>query len=202
MIQISVGVISAFAVIWAAIQTWSWNRRNGRMEIDITTILNLFVICCGHLADAFFIVCFGGSLFWLIFFKKQSVVHVLLPDSTQQRLVRDLLISAFALKIVDILKLLWRQSSVDIFFIDWERPRARNAIHPPNDRSRGGGDSSQKADDRSESVSIWRSYFVANEWNEIQTTRKVSMPFQIIAALLFLEVRFTLTLSWLTVILM
>lgn len=39
-----------------------------------------------------------------------------------------------------------------------------------------------------ESVSIWRTYFIANEWNEIQTTRKVHMATQIIATIFFLEV--------------
>lgn len=37
-------------------------------------------------------------------------------------------------------------------------------------------------------VSIWRTYFVANEWNEIQTIRKIDPTFQVIAVLFFLEV--------------
>lgn len=37
-------------------------------------------------------------------------------------------------------------------------------------------------------VSIWRTYFVANEWNEIQTTRKINPTFQVMAVLFFLEV--------------
>ena len=37
-------------------------------------------------------------------------------------------------------------------------------------------------------VSIWRTYFVANEWNEIQTTRKICPLFQIFVTLLFLKV--------------
>ncbi|CAL8079935.1 unnamed protein product [Orchesella dallaii] len=196
-VKISVGVISALAVIWAAIQTWSWNRRNGRVEVDIETIVNLFITSCGHLADAFFIVCFGTALYWFIFFKKQAVVHVMLPDPLQERLIRDLLISAFALKIVDILKLLYRQSNIDIFFIDWERPKARSTIQAPNERSSraAGGDSAVKSEiglamyhDKNESVSIWRTYFVANEWNEIQTSRKINIPAQIILSLFFLEV--------------
>lgn len=40
-------------------------------------------------------------------------------------------------------------------------------------------------------VSIWRTYFVANEWNEIQTIRKISPTFQIMAVLFFLEVHVT-----------
>lgn len=37
-------------------------------------------------------------------------------------------------------------------------------------------------------VSIWRTYFVANEWNELQTIRKISPTFQTMAVLFFLEV--------------
>lgn len=41
-------------------------------------------------------------------------------------------------------------------------------------------------------VSIWRTYFVANEWNEIQTIRKINPTFQIMAVLFFLEVNLVL----------
>lgn len=37
-------------------------------------------------------------------------------------------------------------------------------------------------------VSIWRTYFIANEWNEIQTVRKINPLFQVLAVLFFLEV--------------
>lgn len=99
IIQIAIGVISSLSVIWAAIQTWGWNRRNGKIEIDIETIINLLVSCFGSIADSFFIVCICTALYWFIFFKKQVAVHVLLPQITQEKLVRDLIISAFALKV-------------------------------------------------------------------------------------------------------
>lgn len=39
-------------------------------------------------------------------------------------------------------------------------------------------------------VLFWRPYFVANEWNEIQTMRKISLPLQLIACIFVLEVVF------------
>jgi hypothetical protein len=98
-VKISIGVLSAFAVLWSAIQAWSWNRRNGQVEIDLTTISNLLITSCGNLADIFFIVCFGTGMFWFVFFKHQVAVHVFLPDPHQEKLIRDLLISAFCLKV-------------------------------------------------------------------------------------------------------
>ncbi len=63
---------------------------------------------------------------------------------------------------------------MDIFFLDWERPRGQAS------------DPSQKGAEAP--VSIWRTYFIANEWNEIQTTRKINHLFQIFAVVFFLHV--------------
>jgi len=70
------------------------------------------------------------------------------------------------------------QSSVDIFLIDWERPQG---IVVPAGGS--GGDCTREVP-----VSIWRTYFVANEWNEIQTARRINPIFQYFAAIFFLSV--------------
>ncbi|OXA59378.1 Meckelin [Folsomia candida] len=187
-VKISIGVLSALAVLWSAIQAWSWNRRNGQLEIDLTTISNLLITACGNLADIFFIVCFATTTFWFVFFKEQVAVHVLLPDMYQERLVRDLIISAFALKIVAIIELIRKQSNIDIFFVDWERPKVTSTVQPKPMESENKPDKLGTGLNSDESVSIWRTYFIANEWNEIQTTRKVHMATQIIATIFFLEV--------------
>lgn len=109
---------------------------------------------------------------------------------------------------VQFLHKLYLQVSVDIFLIDWERPRSK-----PNRSVQGtdlitlsfceiiielvcfqlrlfsavSGVGDTKHD--SSPVSIWRTYFVANEWNELQTIRKICPTFQIMAVLFFLEVR-------------
>ncbi|KAK7881077.1 hypothetical protein WMY93_032327 [Mugilogobius chulae] len=57
-----------------------------------------------------------------------------------------------------------------MFFIDWERPRNKSTTKA----TQAGGDI--KLDPAP--VSIWRTYFVANEWNEIQTIRKICPTFQ------------------------
>jgi len=69
------------------------------------------------------------------------------------------------------------QSYIDIFFIDWERPPGK--VVPIG----GGGACSYELP-----VSVWRTYFVANEWNEIQTVRKINPIFQYFVVVLFLSV--------------
>ena len=72
----------------------------------------------------------------------------------------------------------FHQVKTDIFFVDWERPRGK--VSSTGD---AGGQKGSEAP-----VSIWRTYFVANEWNEIQTTRKTNPFFQIFCTLFFLVV--------------
>lgn len=92
--------------------------------------------------------------------------------------------------------MLFRQVDVDIFFIDWERPKARNAIPSPSIRSKsaGSGKMSEAGNNNGEksegNVSIWRTYFIANEWNEIQSVRKIHVAIQIIVTIFVLEVSY------------
>uniref|UniRef100_A0A1X7SQ26 Uncharacterized protein n=1 Tax=Amphimedon queenslandica TaxID=400682 RepID=A0A1X7SQ26_AMPQE len=71
---------------------------------------------------------------------------------------------------VQIIYLIWKQTSVRIFLIDWEKPK-------------GAGQAKDTTVPITSTVSIWRTYFVANEWNEIQTNRKLnSFCFDVVAA--------------------
>uniref|UniRef100_A0A671LTD4 Transmembrane protein 67 n=1 Tax=Sinocyclocheilus anshuiensis TaxID=1608454 RepID=A0A671LTD4_9TELE len=148
-------------------------------ENQFSTIMTFLVFYAGDLANVFFIITVGTGLYWLIFFKAQLFVSVLLPLPAQEERFVVYVGCAFALKTVQFLHKLFVQLSVDIFFIDWERPRGKASKHVE-----GSGEAKSQAS----SVSIWRTYFVANEWNEIQTIRKINPTFQVIAVLFFLEV--------------
>lgn len=63
-------------------------------------------------------------------------------------------------QILSVAAMIRQQLRVDLFFIDWEKPRR------VLDR---GGESEELAP-----VSCWRTLFVANEWNELQTVRYTS----------------------------
>ncbi len=62
--KISVGVMSVFAVLWAAMETWSWSRRSGKVSIDPITLVKLVAFTCGTLAHVFLAVFFFASLYW------------------------------------------------------------------------------------------------------------------------------------------
>uniref|UniRef100_A0A8C7MKR2 Transmembrane protein 67 n=1 Tax=Oncorhynchus kisutch TaxID=8019 RepID=A0A8C7MKR2_ONCKI len=172
--DIALGVLGGVSVLYSLVKTASWKRRIGSPLIDMETVLKFLLFYAGDLANVFFFITVGTGLYWLIFYKAQHFVSVLLPlPGLQEERFVAYVGSAFALKTVQFLHKLIQQLSVDIFFIDWERPR---------------GKANKTIQGTPSPVSIWRTYFVANEWNEIQTIRKISPTFQIMAVLFLLEV--------------
>lgn len=68
-ITIAVCILSAAAVVYTVIETWSWARRAGRLAIDFLTLIKLVLFACGNVANAIFVVVIGSSIWWLVFFK-------------------------------------------------------------------------------------------------------------------------------------
>lgn len=110
-----------------------------------------------------------------------------------------LLIVSFTLKLIDVIHLVFTQSSYDIFFIDWERPKAHARLIDEADDAepmlksgvvaRGQKDKQVQQDIKDyNKISCWRTLFVANEWNELQTFRKINPTIQLIGVLFFLKV--------------
>ncbi len=73
------------------------------------------------------------------------------------------------LKCIDLVHLFVSQCTIDIFFIDWERGRRSGTDNAKGDAK------AAKAAALKDTPSIWRTYFCANEWNEIQTYRKLNI---------------------------
>ncbi|KAH0517635.1 Meckelin [Microtus ochrogaster] len=177
--DIALGVLGGLAVLSSLLKTAGWKRRIGSPMIDLQTVMKFLVYYAGDLANVFFIVTVGTGLYWLIFFKAQKSVSVLLPMPAQEERFVTYVGCAFAMKALQFLHKLISQITIDIFFIDWERPKGKvlKAVE-----GEGGVRSATVP------VSIWRTYFVANEWNEIQTVRKTNPLFQVLSTLFFLEV--------------
>ena len=201
------GSLSGVAFIWTLIRTWNWNRRAGKLAVDLVTLFKFAMFLVGSVANAAFLTLIGFCIFWFIFYKGQSVAILFLPTKVQERMFMILMIIALALKILDMLYLVLLQSSYDIFFIDWEKPKTNGVVEfaqrierPPKPASRliGGKSvdetemepipaSSDTQPSRSHDVSCWRTLFVANEWNELQTFRKTNQTFQIVFLLFLLK---------------
>ena len=91
-------------------------------------------------------------------------------------------------QVFQVVYLMWTQCTVDIFFMDWERSRGvlvnRNLTSVPK---------GARPDSVPTPVSIWRTYFVANEWNEIQSSRSINHRLLLVIVLLFLQASSSIT---------
>ncbi|XP_038662201.1 meckelin-like [Scyliorhinus canicula] len=177
--DIALGVLGSLAVFIAMLETSSWRRRSGLEFIDVVTIVKYFAYFAGALSNTFFLVTFGTGVYWLIVYKgQQSTVEVTLPPAGG-KIETDFIIyvsCAFGLKALELIHILIVQVTVSIFLIDWEKPKGRPLPKPAANKS------------TPSSVSIWRTYFIANEWNEIQTKRKINPILQIFIIILLLEI--------------
>lgn len=180
--QVAISVLSAFAVLYSGLRTWVYYKRTGRDALDLVSLLRFCLFSCGNLANVFFLVAFCATVHTFIFYKGQNVIHLLLPGSEEETTIQNFIIVAFSLKFVEILTLIYDQINVDIFLIDWERPKPQDSVPRPNATPRCA----------EESVSVWRSLFVANEWNEIQTKRKINLMLHMVILAFFLKVRISI----------
>ncbi|KAJ8042251.1 Meckelin [Holothuria leucospilota] len=176
--SISLGVLSALAALYGLLKSNAWRRRSGLIYIDIKTMFKFVAFTFGLLGNVFFAVIFCYSLYWLLFFKKQDVFNVVLPTRIQESAFIAYVVMAFIFKGFDVLHLFAVQCTTDIFLIDWERSRGR--LVQANDSTVSKGNQAP--------ISIWRTYFVANEWNELQATRKSHVGLQLLTTLFLLEV--------------
>ncbi|XP_075682080.1 meckelin isoform X2 [Rhinoderma darwinii] len=174
--NVALGVLGGLAVLWSLLKTAAWKRRIGSQVIDLQTVIQFLILYAGVLANVFFAVTVGTGFYWLLLFKGQQHVSVLLPLPDDENTFITYVACAFALKTLQFLHTLFSQLSMHIFFIDWERPKNKPL------KSEGVPKSSIFP------VSIWRTYFIANEWNEIQAVRKINPLFQVLVVLFFLEI--------------
>ncbi|XP_061531241.1 meckelin-like isoform X1 [Phycodurus eques] len=205
VIDTAAGVLAGVVALLSVLKTASWQRRMASAAIDLRIVWTFVLFYAGDVANVLVLVTVATGLYWLTIHKAQQQVSVVLPLPHQEKHFVTYVICAFALKVsqwtddpraseakaVQFLHKLTVQLSVDVFFIDWERPRTT--------ASRTAAGTTQQKRDLSP-VSIWRTYFVANEWNEIQTVRKIRPTFQIMAVLFFLEAldfwKLTLRAPW------
>eukprot|EP00042_Codosiga_hollandica_P036955 m.287014 g.287014 ORF g.287014 m.287014 type:complete len:974 (+) comp55006_c0_seq2:130-3051(+) len=179
---IACGVFAGVTIVWFIVTILHWRRRDRRVYIDFKTVVKTLDVLLGTFSFFLVWILIIASLYWLIFFKGQSTVYLLLPLSSQDDLFGPLLNLAFWSKLFQVLLLIYEQTNVDVFLIDWEKPRVRAAESSTDTLA-------------SPPVSIWRTYLIANEWNELQSFRKIDVKFLLFAVLFFLVVADALALS-------
>ena len=126
-------------------------------------LVHILMLLAHTFVVVFFPFVFCMSAYWFVFFKLQDTVFILLP-ANDEFLIEDneyyfytaMFHALFWTQTVYLLYVIYQQCSTDIFLVDWEKSKSPN-----------------------QDVSVWRTLMVANEWNEMQTSRKTSLEFSL-----------------------
>ena len=164
----SVIVITLVLLITALIRTYGWMRRQQDMILGMSAAVRYLIYYFNHVSNVFvlFDVIFCGVFY--VFFKHQASVEYLLPED--YRYITGTLYAATAMKACVVAYRIFEQTNADIFVIDWER--SKGAL---------------KTTDKEVSVSMWRSTFIANEFNEMQLLRGFHVLIHMFIVAAFLE---------------
>ncbi|KAL3668134.1 hypothetical protein V7S43_006997 [Phytophthora oleae] len=167
------------------LQTFNWYRRSIRNEIVENAMCRVLWAMISYAASIFapvsFFVMFVMFSYLFTIFRLQSSTVLMLPEVNYDPLARDdeyylfrvLLPLSFFCQLVTVFRQVYRQTQLQLFFIDWEKPRASivdidsaKPTHAP--------------------ISVWRLILVVNEWNKLQTVRKTSLRFTLVFLLFLL----------------
>ncbi|KAL7039251.1 hypothetical protein ACKWTF_009846 [Chironomus riparius] len=190
--QIILPIFILIAFFNALMCTFIYKISQQKMEYDLSILLNFIINLMANVSNAFFIFILIFIAYVFFVYKTQSsVVKIMLPLEREEAVIEILLVFAIIFKIVKLMKLFYDMITLDIFFIDWERPKVYNTsdhfFHGSN-KSHPGTPSITSSfkptlsspSPTNDCVSAWRNYFVANEWQELITKRKVSVQLHII----------------------
>lgn len=143
------------------------NDNNARCTyIFVKSLINLIDI----FSTLFFWFLFALTGYWFIFFKLQERVYCFLPglDTYETNFKQfDILFAAVAAAkfVLVLFKIIFEQSTLNYFLIDWERPKAEDL---------------KEGDVNRREVNAWRSLFLLNELNDLQSYKLIRTDFTLI----------------------
>lgn len=200
------------AILWL-VALLNFNRKSTRTAdervLDFALLFRAVVLLWESFARVFFwyLIVFTG--YYFVFFKLQDEVFTLLPSvhdpvHDDYRRFELVLIMVVTGQVLSVANSIWRQCTVDIFFVDWEKPRGHMlrsgqqydadnqdqrslvggadpaANDPPHDPEAG-------KHPQAAPISVWRTIFVANEWSELQIERRIHVGFTLLLLVVILE---------------
>ncbi|UXI19133.1 GTP-binding protein 5 [Sarcoptes scabiei] len=210
-LDLSIIFIAIAMILWSIFRTWVMLNRlsldgwNSKLSVYYL-VLNLSIAFSNVAIIAVLIMATSQT----IVFKFQSALHALMFTEQQEKCFLWILLASFACKVFEFIHKFYRSQSIEIFFIDWEKSRSKdsdqqqqhwkNSIRTDKERSsalskfsrlRNSCNSKWSIDshpfDSINNVSVWRIYFIANEWSELITRRRINLGLHLIILLSVLK---------------
>ncbi|XP_031367757.1 meckelin [Apis dorsata] len=108
-------------------------------------------------------------------------------------MIKTFTVIAFFSKFIEILGFICQYWNIDIFFIDWEQPKIINNQFDKQKTENSISKISTQIMNKDSNfdnlpISIWRTYFIANKWLNLQTKRKINIMIQLLAVLCIFQI--------------
>lgn len=184
-LHLFITIFGSLSILWAVLRTWVWMKRSGN-DFNAQTFLVFIVKAASCLANTFALIVLCFVVTQLVIFKYQTIIHVTMLTEDQENVLIVYFLIAFLLKLLQVAIKIIVIGTVDIFFVDWER--SSQVAHPTGNSA--GKQHKNGVLENGPSVTIWRSYFIANEWFELCTYRRINMAVHVFALIICLEVHF------------
>ena len=99
MFQITVGVLSIFAIILSLLKAWIYCKRNLANELNISLLLWFLTYCLSYIGNVLLLVTISTCICTFIFYKGQTVLHIPLPNDVDEMTIHLCTIIAFCFKV-------------------------------------------------------------------------------------------------------
>uniref|UniRef100_A0AC35TMU8 GpcrRhopsn4 domain-containing protein n=1 Tax=Rhabditophanes sp. KR3021 TaxID=114890 RepID=A0AC35TMU8_9BILA len=194
-LEIAFAFFFCLTVLYSVVQAYSWGKRSGKSVAEISTMIQFIFIECNILSNVILAIVAAVAIGLTISYKKQqSIVFMLTLDDNNINLKRYI-IFAFVLKTIALMHRLGQLVLAETFFIDWEKNKVQTSMainehilsEPRPMASHEPLNNLNKSKSDSKTVGIWRTYFVANEWNELQCYRKTNIGIQVFLVVILFE---------------
>eukprot|EP00762_Andalucia_godoyi_P006626 ANDGO_04990.mRNA.1 hypothetical protein len=166
--------IGIFMLIAWAFRMFVFVRCRMSSNLDGEWFLRAIISLVSTAGDFLFLFVVGVSIYFWVVFKYQSDISLLIPPNSVTTMFYTIIVVCLVGKTLNLVMQMLIQSRIDVFFVDWEKTRGRFVAKQPGQRG------------KMAPVSIWRTLFVANEWNELQTIRKTSLELTLFLLVLVL----------------
>lgn len=169
---------------WSLIECYNAQKCAGASGLSLGAFFTFLLISCNTVANVILLthLILVGYLFASLKLIAGDF-QILFPDDSLDAYVSFNMKLAFALKLIGLARKLQQLSQVDIFFIDWERPKMLTStqilgqMRQENNDVKGG---KILAPDESQ-LSFWRPYTIVGKWLRLITFRRESITLQLIA---------------------
>lgn len=173
--EIMLPIFLILGFIIAIIDTISFKVRECKQFYDLHLFGKFLIFYLSKVSSTLFLVAVIVSIYIHFVYKTQNELKVILPNPVEEVVTHFLLIG-FCLKTVKMVDHFYTVANIDIFFVDWERPKLNdNTCLKSNHLETPSSMGSRQTNFETNNVSAWRNYFIANEWQELTTKRKVSI---------------------------